>query len=231
MRQRMLLVVLLGHALVVFDLQFLAIWLLLLPALQIDGGKCCRLRRTGTMSVTLLASCCLAVSLWLSTGDLLFLTGNAQAALRVTPFYTRALEKQLTTLDDAEQLIAVADRLLAYSPYSALGHDAMANAAYALGDPTAKGEHRLSLNPLRHIDLLGLLMMFFVGFGWAKPVPVDMRYFKNPKSGMALTALAGPLSNFVLALVLLFVCRFMAYHVAATAFTVALYSFLYTTAI
>lgn len=103
-------------------------------------------------------------------------------------------------------------------------------AAYALGDPTAKGEHRLSLNPLRHIDLLGLLMMFFVGFGWAKPVPVDMRYFKNPKSGMALTALAGPLSNFVLALVLLFVCRFMAYHVAATAFTVALYSFLYTTA-
>ena len=57
-----------------------------------------------------------------------------------------------------------------------------------------------------------------------------MRYFKNPKSGMALTALAGPLSNFVLALVLLFVCRFMAYHVAATAFTVALYSFLYTTA-
>ena len=98
-------------------------------------------------------------------------------------------------------------------------------AAYALGDPTAKGEHRLSLNPLRHIDLLGLLMMFFVGFGWAKPVPVDMRYFKNPKSGMALTALAGPLSNFVLALVLLFVCRFMAYHVAATAFTVALYSF------
>ena len=92
-------------------------------------------------------------------------------------------------------------------------------AAYALGDPTAKSEHRLSLNPLRHIDPLGLLMMFFVGFGWAKPVPVDMRYFKNPKSGMALTALAGPVSNFVLALVLLLVCRFMAYHVAATGMT------------
>lgn len=129
MRQRMLLVVLLGHALVDFDLQFLAIWLLLLPALQIDGGKCCRLRRTGAMSVTLLASCFLAVSLWLSTGDLLFLTGNAQAALRITPFYTRAIEKQLTTLDDAEQLNAVADRLLACSPHSALGHDAKANAA------------------------------------------------------------------------------------------------------
>lgn len=68
-------------------------------------------------------------------------------------------------------------------------------AAWVLGDPTAKREHRLSLNPLRHIDLLGLLMMFFVGFGWAKPVPVDMRNFKNPKAGMALTALAGPGSN------------------------------------
>ena len=103
-------------------------------------------------------------------------------------------------------------------------------AAYALGDPTAKREHRLSLNPLRHIDILGLAMMFFVGFGWAKPVPVDMRYFKHPKSGMAITALAGPVSNFVLALVLLLICKFMALHVVATAFSVALYQFLLTTA-
>ena len=73
-------------------------------------------------------------------------------------------------------------------------------AAYRLGDPTAKSRHRLSLNPLRHIDWFGLLMMFAAGFGWAKPVPVDMRYFKKPKTGMALTALAGPVSNFVLAL-------------------------------
>lgn len=72
-------------------------------------------------------------------------------------------------------------------------------AAYALGDPTAKRMHRLSLNPLRHIDPFGALMMLAVGFGWAKPVPVDMRYFKHPKSGMALTALAGPASNFLLA--------------------------------
>lgn len=103
-------------------------------------------------------------------------------------------------------------------------------AAYVLGDPTAQREHRLSLNPLRHIDVLGLAMMFFVGFGWAKPVPVDMRYFKNPKSGMAITALAGPMSNFVLAIVLLLACKFMAYHVVATAFTLALYQFLFTTA-
>lgn len=72
-------------------------------------------------------------------------------------------------------------------------------AAYALGDPTARNLHRLSLNPLRHIDWFGLAMMLTAGFGWAKPVPVDSRYFRNPKWGMALTALAGPASNFVLA--------------------------------
>ena len=74
-------------------------------------------------------------------------------------------------------------------------------AAYKLGDPTAKAGHRLSLNPLRHVDPFGLLMMFVVGFGWAKPVPVDPSYFRNPKSGMAITAFAGPLSNFVMAFV------------------------------
>ena len=68
-------------------------------------------------------------------------------------------------------------------------------AAYALGDPTARDGRRLSLNPLRHIDWLGFAMMLFAGFGWAKPVPVDPRYFKKPKCGMALTALAGPVSN------------------------------------
>ena len=80
-------------------------------------------------------------------------------------------------------------------------------AAYALGDPTARRAHRLSLNPLRHIDWFGLLMMFAAGFGWAKPVPVNPNYFKNPKQGMALTALAGPVSNFLLALLTLLAAR------------------------
>ena len=80
-------------------------------------------------------------------------------------------------------------------------------AAYALGDPTAKSMHRLSLNPLRHIDWIGLCMMFFCGFGWAKPVPVDPRYFRKPKQGMAVTALAGPVSNLLLALLLLLFSR------------------------
>lgn len=80
-------------------------------------------------------------------------------------------------------------------------------AAYALGDPTARREHRLSLNPLRHIDWFGLLMMFVAGFGWAKSVPVNPNYFKKPKQGMALTALAGPVSNFLLALLMLLAAR------------------------
>lgn len=78
-------------------------------------------------------------------------------------------------------------------------------AAYALGDPTAKRQNRLSLNPLRHLDVFGTVMMLVVGFGWAKPVPVDMRYFRHPKSGMAITALAGPVSNFLLAYLALLV--------------------------
>ena len=73
--------------------------------------------------------------------------------------------------------------------------------AYRLGDPTAKLNGRLTLNPLSHIDWIGLFLLLAVGVGWAKPVPVDPRNFKNPRKGMAITALAGPFSNFVLALV------------------------------
>ena len=72
--------------------------------------------------------------------------------------------------------------------------------AYWLGDPTAKNEGRLTLNPIPHLDLFGSLMFIIIGFGWAKPVPVDPRYFKNPKRDMTLTALAGPASNLLLAI-------------------------------
>ena len=82
-------------------------------------------------------------------------------------------------------------------------------AAYKLGDNTAKRMGRLSLNPLKHVDLMGLIMMALFRFGWAKPVPVDMRNFKNPKAGMALTALAGPVSNVVLAYAAVVLCNFV----------------------
>ena len=76
--------------------------------------------------------------------------------------------------------------------------------AYRLGDMTAKNMGRLTLNPIKHIDIFGLLMMVFMRFGWAKPVPVNMRNFKKPRLHMAITALAGPLSNIVLAVIVFF---------------------------
>lgn len=103
-------------------------------------------------------------------------------------------------------------------------------AAYALGDPTAKRMHRLSFNPLHHIDWLGLASMVICGFGWAKPVPVDMRYFKKPKTGMAVTALAGPVSNFLLALLLLFLSSLLARFGAASTVVLWLILFLHSTA-
>jgi Zn-dependent protease len=79
-------------------------------------------------------------------------------------------------------------------------HAMMAN---RLGDPTAKRLGRLSLNPVKHLDPLGTLMLFLVGFGWGKPVPINPNYFRmNPRRGMAISALAGPLSNFALAALL-----------------------------
>lgn len=71
--------------------------------------------------------------------------------------------------------------------------------AYRLGDPTARNLGRLTLNPIKHLDPVGLLCMILGGFGWAKPVPVNARYFKNPRKGMAITGIAGPISNILLA--------------------------------
>jgi Zn-dependent protease len=73
-------------------------------------------------------------------------------------------------------------------------------AATLLGDPTPRAAGRLSLNPLRHLDPLGTITLFLMGFGWGKPVFVNPGYFRiNPRAGMALVAVAGPLSNLLLA--------------------------------
>lgn len=73
--------------------------------------------------------------------------------------------------------------------------------AYRLGDPTAKAAGRLTLNPLKHLDPLGTIAFFFIKIGWAKPVPVNPGYFKNPKKDMLWVALAGPVTNLVLAVI------------------------------
>ena len=97
-------------------------------------------------------------------------------------------------------------------------------AAYKLGDPTARSLGRLSLNPLKHLDPIGTICMFFFGFGWAKPVPINTRYFKKPRRGMALTALAGPAANIVLGFIGLLLERiFLAVFNAAPAASETVY--------
>lgn len=81
--------------------------------------------------------------------------------------------------------------------------------AYKLGDDTAKEAGRLTLNPIKHIDIMGLIMMIVFRFGWAKPVPVNMGKFKNPKLGMALCAAAGPACNVLLCALLLLIYGFI----------------------
>ena len=79
---------------------------------------------------------------------------------------------------------------------------AHAYVANKLGDPTAKALGRVTLNPLAHMDPIGTLLLVFVGFGWGKPVPFDVNFLKNPRRDSALIAFAGPLSNFILALII-----------------------------
>ena len=81
--------------------------------------------------------------------------------------------------------------------------------AYKCGDPTAKHFGRLTLNPLRHLDPVGFGCMLLIGFGWANPVPVNSRYFRKPRRDMILVALAGPVSNLLLAFVFLLLYRFV----------------------
>ncbi len=81
--------------------------------------------------------------------------------------------------------------------------------AYWLGDPTAKLQKRLTLNPVRHIDIVGFLMLLLIGFGWAKPVPVDMRNFKDPKKDMAFCSIAGPFANILLAFIALLIWQIL----------------------
>ena len=102
-------------------------------------------------------------------------------------------------------------------PFHEAGH---ALAAWLLGDPTAKREGRISLNPVRHFDLVGTLCMIFAGVGWAKPVSTDPRNFKNPKWGMALTALAGPAANLLLAYLGMVAWKILYYWAPTTMITI-----------
>lgn len=87
--------------------------------------------------------------------------------------------------------------------------------AYRLGDPTAKNMGRLTPNPLAHLDPIGTLMIFLLGFGYAKAVPVNPYNFRNPKTGMALTALAGPVSNLLMAVLAVGLYRLLSFFITS----------------
>ena len=97
-----------------------------------------------------------------------------------------------------EVLVLLIPVLLFALVFHEFSHGWVAN---KLGDPTAKYSGRLTLNPMAHLDLFASLMILFVGFGWAKPVPVDSRYLANPRTDMMKIAFAGPASNLLLAFI------------------------------
>ena len=97
-----------------------------------------------------------------------------------------------------EQIILLVPAILIALTFHEYAHGYV---AYRLGDPTAKMAGRLTFNPIPHLDPIGTLMLFLVHFGWAKPVPVDPRYFKDPKRDMLLVAAAGPVMNMILAFI------------------------------
>ena len=104
-------------------------------------------------------------------------------------------------------VIMMIARVLALAVAFPFHESAHGLAALALGDKTAKNSHRISMNPIRHFDLLGFILLMLVGFGWGKPVPINPDNFKHKKSGIALTALAGPLSNLFLAYISIIVFK------------------------
>ncbi len=104
------------------------------------------------------------------------------------------------------QLIVLAPPLLLALTVHEFAHGYI---AYRLGDPTAKNAGRLTLNPLKHLDPIGTIAFFFIKFGWAKPVPVNPAYFKNPKKDMLWVALAGPATNLGLAIISAIMTKFI----------------------
>ena len=115
------------------------------------------------------------------------------------------------------EILAVLVIIFLILPFHEWAH---AFTASLLGDKAVKGRGRLSINPLNHIDPMGALCMLLFGFGWAKPVPIDPRNFKNPKVGMAITAIMGPIANIVAAFVGLlstiggYVVQFLSFYIS-----------------
>lgn len=116
---------------------------------------------------------------------------------------------------DPIQILSRVFVILCCFPVHECAHAWMAD---KLGDPTPRLRGRVTLNPFKHLDLWGTVMIFLFGVGYAKPVPVNIRNFKKPKAHFALTAVAGPVSNLIMAVIFMIICRFV-YAGTLTQFT------------
>lgn len=136
--KRLMLLFLLAHCLLDFDLEFPIFWLLLLCCLELKAGKPRKLKNWALLPLSLV----LLMALWLGTGDGLYRLGKTEACLKLTPFHTQALTQKLTEADDAQQVDALADRILALCPTHSVACSAKANAAFARGDMLAMMRHK-----------------------------------------------------------------------------------------
>lgn len=167
--QRLLLLTIIGHSMLDFDLEYLSMWLILLPALQFHQREPIQIRN-GRKAVLAVGSVAVAVSLWLAVSDCLYRSSQLEWCLKVTPFHSQAQIHRLTTITDAEILEQAADRLLELNPYCSVAYSAKANAASAMGDAGAMVEAkkkaiscaRYHLNEyLDYFDKLNEVMVYY----------------------------------------------------------------------
>jgi Zn-dependent protease len=116
------------------------------------------------------------------------------------------LFRNLGSLEGLKMLLLALPAVLWAISFHEFCHGYMAKLA---GDPTAERQGRLSLNPLAHFDVVGTLLLLFAGFGWAKPVPINTRYFRHPQRDIILVSLAGPAGNMLTAVVCVLFLRFL----------------------
>lgn len=134
----------------------------------------------------------------------------------------------LSYLNDPQQLIIlIGIRLLIIFTILPVHEYAHAYAAHKMGDETAYMNGRMTLNPLSHLDIFGAIFLLLFGFGWAKPVPINPRNFRDYKKGTAITAAAGPISNLLCAAIGMFFLRIINYIPVCIAITETTYNILY----
>lgn len=187
LRQRLLILTIAGHSMLDFDLEYLSMWLILLPALQFHQPKPIQIRKGGKPAM-LVGAVAVAVCLWLAVSDSLYRNSQLEWCLKVTPFHSQAQIHQLTTITDAELLDRAADQILELNPHCSVAYSAKANAASAMGDAGAMVEAkkkaiscaRYHLNEyLDYFDKLHEVMLYYQSIGDTESASVCMELLQE----------------------------------------------------